>query len=112
MTAIPSMGSPSGDPSAGYPNPYASGVRARYQIEWQALWGGRSCEYTNEHMNTSGESIPDVLIPDSTGLKVGWGTRQNSSSQSVARLTAIHNTLGDWGELSGWGRKRLAIRLG
>jgi len=35
-------------------------------------------------------------VPDSAGLEVGGSTRENSSGQSRARLTAIHHTLGNW----------------
>lgn len=34
-------------------------------------------------------------VPDSAGLEVGRGTREDSSGQSVTRLTAIHDTLGN-----------------
>lgn len=39
-------------------------------------------------------------IPDSAGLEIGRSTRQNSSGKSISRLTTIHNTFGDRGELS------------
>lgn len=100
MIAIPSAGSPIGDPSGEYPSPYASGASASYRIEWQALWDGRFCEVKGQHMNPLVDWVILWLVPDSTGLEVGWGTGKNGSRESVTRLTAIHDALGDWRELS------------
>jgi hypothetical protein len=39
-----------------------------------------------------------MVLPDSAGLKICRGARENSSRNGFAGLAAIHNTLGDWGE--------------
>lgn len=46
-------------------------------------------------------------VPDSAGLEVGRGTRENSSGQSRAGFAAIHHALGNWGELAARQRKTM-----
>lgn len=57
-------------------------------------WSARGLASQSEQLSS---------IPHSSGLEIRRGTRQDSSSDGLARFTAIHDALGNWGEFAARG---------
>lgn len=42
-----------------------------------------------------------VVLPNLTSLEIDWRTRENSGSNALSRLAAVHDALGDGREVAG-----------
>lgn len=42
-----------------------------------------------------------IVLPNLTSLEVDWRTRENSGSNALSRLAAVHDALGDRREVAG-----------
>jgi hypothetical protein len=42
-----------------------------------------------------------MVLPNLTSLEIDWRTRENSGSNALSRLAAVHDALGDGREVAG-----------